>query len=123
MTRCELKQLNMIGHVLIFHHIRVAAIDAGKNYVDFIPWIRFVPFAPYKRAAAEYYHLAETTYKYLMDEAKRNLVGSYCFLRYDSLLDAHQELGRPANSVAARVLANQHEQEADYREQYWVSYV
>ena len=53
------------------------AIEAGKNTVDFLPWLRYVPFAPYKKFARDYFHLAESTYKQLMDDAKDNLVCSF----------------------------------------------
>lgn len=45
--------------------------------------------------------MAERTYKMLMDEAKANF-----------------EAGRPAKSIAARLLESQ-DSECDYREQYW----
>jgi hypothetical protein len=54
----------------------VEAIEAGKNTVDFLPWLRYVPFAPYKKYARDHLNLAESTYKRLMDDAKDNLVRS-----------------------------------------------
>ncbi|ESK83069.1 cytochrome p450 [Moniliophthora roreri MCA 2997] len=92
----------VVKNVVRLNDELVEAIEAGKNYVDFLPFLRYIPGVPYKKPAAEYQKLAESTYKQLMDEAKANL-----------------EAGRPANSIAARLLQKPEEQESDYREQYW----
>jgi len=92
----------MIKNVIRLNDDLINAIDGGQNYVDFLPWLRYVPYIPYKAFAAEYYDLAEKTYKYLMDEAKHKL-----------------ESGLPAKGIAARLLESQNDVEADYREQYW----
>lgn len=60
---------------MIYYTHRINAIDGGQNYVDFLPWLQYIPGIPYKGLAAAYYSLAEKTYKFLMDEAKRNFVG------------------------------------------------
>ena len=52
------------------------AVESGKSAVDFLPWLRYVPFAPYKAFSRSYLNFAENTYKTLMDDAKANLV---CF--------------------------------------------
>ncbi|KAK7043902.1 hypothetical protein VNI00_008068 [Paramarasmius palmivorus] len=92
----------VVKNVVRLNDELVEAIEAGKNYVDFLPFLQYIPGVPYKKPAAEYQRLAESTYKQLMDEAKHNL-----------------EAGRPARSIAARLLQKPEEQEADYREQYW----
>ncbi|KJA16708.1 hypothetical protein HYPSUDRAFT_47078 [Hypholoma sublateritium FD-334 SS-4] len=92
----------VVKNVVRLNEQLVEAIEAGKNTVDFLPWLRWVPFAPYKAYSKAYLNLAESTYKQLMDDAKANL-----------------EAGKPARSIAARLLQRPEEQEADYREQYW----
>ncbi|KAF8957829.1 cytochrome P450 [Flammula alnicola] len=92
----------VVKNVVRLNEELVDSIEAGKNTVDFLPWLRYVPFAPYKKYARNYRNLAESTYKQLMDDAKANL-----------------EAGKPARSIAARLLQKPEEQEADYREQYW----
>lgn len=62
------------------------AMESGKSAVDFIPWLRYVPFAPYKAFSKSYLDFAENTYKKLMDDTKANLVslsidGFVSFLR------------------------------------------
>jgi hypothetical protein len=53
---------------------RINAIDSGQNYVDFLPFLEYIPGVPYKAKAAAYYELGEQTYKTLIDEAKANYV-------------------------------------------------
>ena len=62
--------------MLIVHHDvpRINASSGGENFVDFLPWLRFIPKMPYKAKAAAYYALAEKTYKTLFEEAKVELV-------------------------------------------------
>ncbi|KZT04209.1 cytochrome P450 [Laetiporus sulphureus 93-53] len=91
-----------VKDVIKLNNDLINVIDGGQNYVDFLPWLRYIPGVPYKVVAASYYDLAERTYRSLMDEAKRNFEG-----------------GKPAASIAARLLQSQSEVEADYREQYW----
>ena len=67
----------VVKNVVKLNDQLVEAIEAGKNTVDFLPWLRYVPFAPYKKYARDYLDLAESTYKQLMDDAKANLVRSF----------------------------------------------
>ncbi|KAF9455804.1 cytochrome P450 [Collybia nuda] len=92
---------SIIKDVIRLNDELIDAIDSGQNYVDFLPFLQYIPGIPYKAKAAAYYQLAERTYKTLLDEAKANF-----------------EAGRPAKSIAARLLETQ-ESECDYREQYW----
>ena len=64
----------VVKNVVRLNEQLVEAIEAGKNTVDFLPWLRWVPFAPYKAYSKSYFDLAESTYKQLMDDAKANLV-------------------------------------------------
>ena len=50
------------------------AVDGGKTYVDFFPWLRYIPKVSYKAQAAAYYQFAEKTYRSLMDSVKESLV-------------------------------------------------
>ncbi|TFY62803.1 hypothetical protein EVJ58_g3641 [Rhodofomes roseus] len=91
-----------IKNVIKLNDDLINAIDGGQNYVDFLPFLQYIPNVPYKALASKYYNLAETTYRGLMEDARRNL-----------------QAGLPARGIAARLLQYQHETEADYREQYW----
>ncbi|KAF9255704.1 cytochrome P450 [Marasmius fiardii PR-910] len=109
----------IIKDVIRLNDELINAIDSGQNYVDFLPFLQYVPGIPYKAKAAAYYALAERTYKTLMDEARAN---------YES--------GKPAKGIAARLLERESkggdkrekittggDEDADgepnYREQYW----
>ncbi|KAF9265165.1 cytochrome P450 [Marasmius fiardii PR-910] len=109
----------IIKDVIRLNDELINALDSGQNYVDFLPWLQYIPGIPYKAKAAAYYELAERTYKTLMDEAKAN---------YES--------GKPAKGIAARLLQKESkggdsrekittgggeddDGEPDYREQYW----
>ncbi|KAJ3567899.1 hypothetical protein NP233_g6061 [Leucocoprinus birnbaumii] len=91
----------LIKDIIRLNDELINAMDSGQNYVDFLPFLEYIPGMPYRARAAAYYQLAERTYKKLMDEAKANY-----------------EAGKPAKSVAARVLESQ-DTDCDYREQYW----
>jgi hypothetical protein len=80
----------------------INAIDGGQNYVDFLPWVRFIPFIPYKALASSYFKLAENTYKSLMDEARQNM-----------------EAGRPSKGLASQFLEKEDDAGTSYREKYW----
>ena len=58
----------------------VNAIDTGQNYVDFLPFLQYIPNVPYKATARAYLDLAETTYRDLMEDARRNLVSHEPYL-------------------------------------------
>ncbi|KAG7087228.1 hypothetical protein E1B28_013209 [Marasmius oreades] len=111
----------IIKDVIRLNDELINAIDSGQNYVDFLPFLQYVPGIPYKAKAAAYYQLAERTYKALMDEAKANF-----------------EAGKSAKGIAARLLEKESkggdsrvkittggdedgdgDGEPDYREQYW----
>lgn len=73
---------------------RISAIDSGQNYVDFLPFLQYVPRIPYKARAAAYYELAERTYKTLMDEAKANYVSKQVSLS-TTICKTHLNFRRP----------------------------
>lgn len=64
---------------------RFLALDTGKNTVDFIPLLRYLPYplAEYKKFAREYFDLAERTYRGLMDDVRGCLVSLGMGLDWD----------------------------------------